>query len=92
LVTCVVQVGYAVLEANPLALPLPELTVQTPAFWTPVPDHCHGTYPRGIGIDPDVLDCHIRYIVAPKDSLTLLSLENSSVAGESLVDPEEAKG
>jgi hypothetical protein len=73
------------LDTNALALPLPELTVHTPEFRTADPDHRHGTYPSETGIDPDVDDCHKRYISALKDAVTIVSVENSSTPGESLV-------
>jgi len=32
-----------------------------------VEEKLHAMDPIGTGIDPEVLDCHMRYIVAPND-------------------------
>jgi hypothetical protein len=41
--------------------------LHTPPDCDVVEEKLQGTDPIGTGIDPWVLDCHIKYIVAPKD-------------------------
>lgn len=41
------------------------------------PEKFQSTYPNGIGMDDGVLDCHMRYMVATKDRLSVVYVENS---------------
>jgi hypothetical protein len=50
-----------------------------------VPEKLHVTNPRGTGIEGVVLGCHIRYILALKDLVTVVNEDSSCNIGESFV-------
>lgn len=50
-----------------------------------VPLKVHSTYEIGTGIEPVLLDCHIRYIVASKDLVSVVQVEAKFWIGASVV-------
>lgn len=61
------------------ALPLPVAGPHVLFSWGSLddPENCQSTYPNGTGMDDEVLDCHMRYMVATKDRLSVVYVENN---------------
>ena len=55
--------------AKDCAEPLPLGVLHVPLDWVVDPEKLQSTEPIGTGMEPEVLDCHIRYMVAEKSRL-----------------------